>query len=199
MVIREVNEQSLAEFVRQEIGIGYTALSRVISHTIELSHGRFFLVMPDGLVPERVEHWNWDPGHFKGQIADAILGRLIEAYLRASGNRVLIQDFEEKTSDPHFEDDPLLAFYGEEPYWELHRSDISQAKIQECIGNASYWPWLGYFCKTRARADKFLTDNDLHEVAAHLIGVGVQALHDSYVIWWRTDLEPFPNVQLPGE
>lgn len=121
-------------------------------------------------------------------MADEVLRLLIEAYLRTPGNRVLIQDFEKKPSDPHFEDDPLRALlYGEEPYWELHRSDISQAKIQECISDASYWPWLSYFCKSRARTDKVLTDKDLHEVEAHLVGVGVQALHDSYVIWWRTE------------
>jgi hypothetical protein len=110
-------------------------------------------------------------------------------------NRVLIQDYWQRRSDPHrAKDDPLRVSYDEEPYWELHGSNISEAKIEECIGDASYWPWLLYFCKSRAGESKSINDEDLEELAAHLVGVGVRALHDSYVIWWRTDLEPFPST-----
>jgi hypothetical protein len=54
--------------------------------------------------------------------------------------------------------------------------------------------WLAYFCKTRIAESRSITDDDLKEVAAHLVGVGVQALHDSYAIWWRPDHEPFPKA-----
>ena len=35
----------------------------------------------------------------------------------------------------------------------------------------------------------------MRRMGSQLVGVAVQALHDSYVIWWRTDLEPFPVAQ----
>jgi hypothetical protein len=200
MVIREVTERSLVEFVREQIAEGCTALSRVISRSIDLSIGGFFLIMPSDLLPERVEDWNWDPGHYKWQEADKILAHIIGAYLQNAENRVVIQDFEQRRTDPHshFEDDPLRVSYGEELYWEVQGLDVSEAKIEECVGDASYWPWLSYFCKTRPARSKFITDADLKEVAAHLVGVGVQALHDSYVVWWRTDLEPFPSTVSTG-
>jgi hypothetical protein len=88
----------------------------------------------------------------------------------------------------------LHRSHDEDPYWELHVSNVSEAKIEECIGDANYWSWLSYFCKSRAGESKSVSDEDLEEVAAHLVGVGVQALHDSYVIWWRTGLEPFPST-----
>ena len=108
MVIRRVTERSLVEFVREQIGEGCTALSRVISGSLDLSIGGFFLIMPSDLLPERVENWNWDPGHYKWQDADSILARIIAAYLQNAENRVLIQDYWQRLSDPLFaKDDPL--------------------------------------------------------------------------------------------
>jgi gamma-glutamylcyclotransferase (GGCT)/AIG2-like uncharacterized protein YtfP len=48
------------------------------------------------------------------------------------------------------------------------------------------------------RTSQFLTHTDFEEVAEQLIGVAVQALHDSYVLWWREGLEPFPVAHEKG-
>ncbi len=167
MVIREVRERTLVEFVREQVATGYTALSRVVSPRIDLSIGRFFLIVPEGSAPERVENWGWDPGHVDARAADGILAHLIAVYLQTAGNRVLIQDFLAKRSDPRSiifaspEDDPLRVFYGEEMYWELQRSDLAEDKIAECIGDASYWPWLAYFGRARTGRGKLVTDGYL--------------------------------------
>lgn len=191
MLIREVTERSLADYVREQISTGYTALSQVVSSRIDIGAGRLFVISPEAFAPERIENWNWDPGHIKWRVADDLLARLIHDHLQNPHNRVLIQDFELRRSDPCFKDDPLRVLYGEEPYWELCGRDISEQKIQECIGDASYWPWLAYFCKAREGQNRLITGDDLEEVATQLVGVAVQALHDSYAIWWRTALEPF--------
>jgi gamma-glutamylcyclotransferase (GGCT)/AIG2-like uncharacterized protein YtfP len=202
IVIREVTERSLADFVRGELAGGATELSQIVSARTEISLGKLFLITTEALVAARVQHWNWSIDGLKEKVANSVLGHVIIGYLRSSGNRVLIQDFETrssdppfKSSDPPFKDDPLRAFYGEELFWELQNPDVTEEKIRACITGASYWPWLGYFCKKRAGTSRFLTDNDFEEVADQLVGVAVQTLHDSYVIWWRTDLEPFPVAQ----
>ena len=194
MVVREVTERSLEEYVMEQMAAGCTTLSALIASNIDLSRGRCFLIMPESLVTRQVQNWNWDPGHFKSQEADNILARLIGRYLRNIANRVLIQDFEQRRSDPHFANDPLWLSYGEELYWELQGTDISEAKIEECIWNASYWPWISYFCKARTDRSRSIVAEDLEAVALHLVGVAIQVLHDSYVIWWRTDLEQFPDL-----
>jgi len=193
MHTHEVKLPSLAEYVREQLATGYTALSRVVSSRVGFSAGSLFLIMPDDLVVERVENWNWEPKGMKWRIADRILADHIKAYLRNTANIVLIQDFETKPTDPNFRHDPLRVLHGDEPYWELRGSDISLEKIEECIGAASLWPWLSFFCKARGESARTLTENDLDAAASSLVGVAVQALHDSYVIWWRTDLEPFPG------
>ncbi len=198
MVIREVTEPSLSEYVRQQIAEGYTTLSRVISASIDLSLGHFFLIMPVDLQPHRVENWNWDPGHYKWQEADKILAAIIGNYLQIAESRVVIQDFEQRRTDTIFKDDTLRVFYDTEMYWEVQGSNLSQDKIEQCIQDASCWPWLGYFCTTRLSGSRFITDGDLEEVRSHLVGLAVQALHDSYVIWWRMDLQSFPSPVLTG-
>lgn len=48
MLIHEVTESSLAAFVRGEIDAGCAGLSEIISRRIDLTAGRFFLLMPPG-------------------------------------------------------------------------------------------------------------------------------------------------------
>ncbi len=113
MVVHEVTERTLADYLREQVATGYTALSRVVSSRIDFPMGRLFLVMPEDLAVERVENWNWDPGHVDAVAADNILAHLIRVYLMITGSRVVIQDFERGRSDPCFRDDPLRVFYGE--------------------------------------------------------------------------------------
>ena len=193
LLVGEVRERSLFDFAREQLANGYTELSRIVSRKTNLYLGTFFLIMPEGFVPRDIENWNWGPGGIDQLAADSALAQLIANYLKGTGTRVLIQDFERSRSDSSFVDDPLRAFYGEKMYWELQGSDISTEKISSCISDASYWPWFGYFCASRKLPKKFLNERDLEEVAATLVGVAIQALHDSYVLWWRTDLAAFPG------
>lgn len=195
MIIREVRNISLAAYVCAQVANGYTALSDVVFRTFDAPAGALFLIMPENLAPERVENWNWDPGHLKWEAADRLLAQAIRAYLLRPQGRVIIQDFETQRSDPGYTDDPLRVFHGDGLYWELQGTDLSEDTIIRCIWDASCWPWLAYFCKRRVDAGRVLEESDLEEVASGLVGLAVQALHDSYVIWWRTDLEPFPQPE----
>ena len=200
MLIREVIEPSLAAFVRGEIAEGCTGLSEVVSRRIDLTAGRFFLLMPPGFEiprhsdPAATVQWNWTPKHLNYRIADSILVDVIAQYLKREDHRVVIQDYWFKRTEPGLEDDQLRAFFGEEQYWELHGAEITREKIADCAGEASEWPWLGYFCKVRESQERELEVKDFEEVADRLVGVAIQALHDSYVFWWRADLEAFPRV-----
>jgi hypothetical protein len=193
MFVREVKVEGLERYVREQLASGYTALSEIVSRTVAINGGRYFLISPDVFDPARVENWNWDPGGVKASIADDLLAKEIHAYLQSIGNRVVIQDFELKRSDPCFTDDPRRVFYGENVYWELQETDISEEKILDCINDTSHWPWLCFFCKQRQTKNRFIDDGELEEVANQLVGIGVQALHDSYVIWWRPGSETLPK------
>jgi len=194
-LIGEVAEPGLREFVRGEIAGGCTALSETVSKRIDLTLGRFFLIMPQNFVPSTVEAggWNWTPRNLNEERANDILVEVIADYLKASGTRFVIQDYMMRRTDPCFTDDPLRMFYNEELYWELHGLGITGEKIKDCCGDASYWPWIGYFCKVREGKVRFISAKDLEDVADNLVGLAAQALHDSYVFWWRTDREQFPG------
>lgn len=122
MVKREVTKRSLVEFVKEQIAERCTAPSRVISRSIDLSIGGFFLIMPSDLRPERVETGNLDLGHYKWEETDNILAHKIGAYLQNAENRVVIRDFEQRRTDPHFEDDSLRVSYRDDLYWEIQGS-----------------------------------------------------------------------------
>ncbi len=192
MVIREVTERSLEQYAIEQIKTGYTALSNTVAQGIDTFRGRLFLIMPAGLETNRVQYWDSDPGKVKQREADGILAQVLGNYLNRGGNRVLIQDFEARRTDPSFTDDPLRISCLEELYWELQGTEIPLAKIEECVRDASCWPWICYFRKERRGKTRYIAHADLETAAAHLVGVGIQALHDSYMFWWRTDLEPFP-------
>ena len=196
LIIREVGLKTLLAYANEELTHGGTTLSAKVSAKIQLSLGKIFLITPEGLDVVGVQNWPWDPGHLSSREANSILSRTIHRYLSRSGNRVLIQDFEATRSDPSFEDDPLRIFYGEELYWELQSPAISEDKIGDCVNDASYWPWIGYFAKARISEGRDIEIEDLEEAASQLVGVAIQALHDSYLVWWRTDLEPFPDPDL---
>jgi len=203
MIVREINSATLNQYIARQVAIGYTALSDIVSRTFRVESGRCCLIMPENLdleererrALERIEGWNEDPGRVKWRLADAILARHIKNYLSRARSRVMIQDFEGRRTDSSFTDNPLRSFYGEHLLWELQGPGVAEDKSDEYIGEASCWPWICYFCKERPRDCRDLTDEDLEEVARTLVGIGLQALHDSYLIWWRTDLEPFPAVQ----
>jgi hypothetical protein len=195
MILREVKDKSLADYVVEQTAAGHTALSQKVCRDFKVSLGSLFLMAPEALQPGRIENWNWDPGGVAGAIADDLLAKYVVSYTNDVGNRVYIQDFEQRRSDPRFEDDPLMLFHIDEIYWQIGGEPRTTfQKVLECIRDASCWPWLGYFSKARAGNSRLLTEQDLEEIASRLVGVAVQALHDSYVLWWRTDIEPLPSV-----
>ncbi len=182
MVTREVKAKTLEKYVADQLATGSTRISEIVSRRIQVELGRLFLNTPEEFALEKIESqarerkevWNWDPGGVAWPVADRILAAHIKSYLARRGSRVVIQDFESTKLDPIFKDDPLRSFYNGHTHWELQGTDIPLDKIEECIGDASLWPWLCYFCKERSRENRELTDADFEEVAEHLVGVGVQ-------------------------
>jgi len=87
-----------------------------------------------------------------------------------------------------------MVVYGEEVYWKL-KEPVKESEFESVMDRGSFWPYSAFFCAslTNKETPSNLSQYDLRQIASEVIGVAVDAFDaESFVLWWREDLHPFP-------
>jgi hypothetical protein len=164
----------------------------------DFMRGSFFVVAPDSVDIDELSEFKWEISGVDRRAAIHLLGKMTKAFISNPRASVLLQDFWHRPSDPvweQFEHKDRAIAYKSEIYWGLQGSEIPDREIEELISHPSYWPFSAFFdISSSIEPKKVLTDADLEDLVSDLVGVAVDAFDaNSFVIWWREDLGPFPS------
>jgi hypothetical protein len=200
MGIQLINDVvSATEYMLSALAQG-TTLARLASKSIDLSRGTFRLLMATMVDPSRPLDLTSGSAVLAGD-EERLFVHIIRSFIRNPGCALIMQDSEAHASDPIMQKLPyrhLAVGYGAEVYWQVAESDVaslSDDQMLDLIHCTSYFPWTGFFYCDHKRSvvNTQLTDEDITRVLSNLRGVAVGALdYDSFLIWWRDDLRPFP-------
>jgi hypothetical protein len=202
MNIRELKNGDFArEYLLYRISPDLNMLARLVRRKYHFTEGNFFILAPESVDADRLSKFgNWIPD-VDHTAAIQLLARVVKRFTIGPNCTVLLHDFIHSVSDPDWEEykfKDLATTYNGEVYWELKGPDTSEDEIGELISDwSSYFPVSAFFCESPSPdRQKCLTEGDLENLANNLIGVAVDAFDgDSFLIWWREDLQPFPTRQ----
>ena len=125
------------------------------------------------------------------------LARIAKSFVRNPNCAVLLQDWAVTRSYIRPEELQNVVMYGDEVYWQIADPNLSDLEILEVIESPPPWPMCAYFHNAKPnRPGSQLGDEDLTRIASSIVGVAVGAFDDrSFLLWWRTELQPFPLAQ----
>lgn len=189
------------EYLVDQLGGGLSTMATLVHKRQHFREGNFFVVVPDSVDADGLSKFAMEIPDVDHSAATQLLAGMVK---RLIGNRnylVLLQDFVHRVSDPSWEQNEFKEFaatYDTEIYWELTGPGIPDQQLEELIAYWSgYFPVAAFFCKSSpSDRKKHLVKADLENLANSLIGVAVDIFDgDSFLIWWREDLLPFPKVE----
>ena len=122
--------------------------------------------------------------------------KVIKSFVNDPNCAVLIEDADAFTVEDDSPHATRAAKYNGETYWIVSGSDLSENDIFDLLDQPFPYPSSVFLSIAGAWEPKRqLKDSDLEHVVDTLVGVGVRAFDgDSFLIWWREDLRPFPLV-----
>jgi hypothetical protein len=207
-VIRENRRASeAAKYMAKELSDG-TTLARLVLKRADFTRGSFRVALPVNVDSSRQLDFRQDVSssdlHPDGDEA-ALFAGVIKLFIHDSDCTVLIQDTLKSMSDKvtqRLDSRHLAISYKAEVYWTLAGQELSGISDDDMVGivySASFYPFCAFFWLGRvANGKSSLSDADLERVANTLVGVAVGAFDDnSFLMWWRDDLRPFPTPQPP--
>ncbi|HEY6418988.1 MAG TPA: hypothetical protein VIX59_08295 [Candidatus Binataceae bacterium] len=200
MKIQKLRDVSRArDYVMGHIPFGFKVVARLTQNRSNFERGSFFVISPDTVDAESLANLGWSIPMVDRSVAIQLLGKVVKGFISNENNAVLLHDFASAVSDPGWDEykykDRATTYQGE-ICWVLKGPDTSDHEIEELISDwSSYFPVSGFFSAASApERKKVLTDADLEELARNLIGVVVDIFDgDSFALWWREDLRPFPS------
>jgi hypothetical protein len=203
MHVRKIADSGVPiEYLLHRISPDLNALAGQVWKKHHFTEGNFFVVAPDSVDVDRLlkfEIWIPDVDH---SAAVQLLAKVIKEFTTSLNCTALLYDFINRVSDPDWEEykfKDLATTYNSEVYWELKGPDTSEDEVEELISDwSSYFPVSAFFCGSPSPdRKKSLTERDFEYLANNLIGVAVDAFDgDSFLIWWREDLQPFPTIEI---
>jgi hypothetical protein len=186
------NSPQALEHLRYELSRGGVLAKLVVSKT-DFALGNCFAAIPEAVDQTKLNFRWWIPG-LPDEPMD--FAKLIRSFIDDPVCVVLVEDIE---PFPVEEDSPYkmrAMRYDTELYWRIHDSDLSEADILDILTEPNPNPSSAFFSVAwSAEHETQLTDSDLQRAANTLVGVAVRAFDgDSFLIWWREDLRPFPSA-----
>jgi hypothetical protein len=188
-----------AEYVKEQLLLG-TTLANLAAQSIDLSRGSYRVAMPVTKAQGVEFDLRWETFRLAGD-EENCFARLIKSFICNEECNVILQDTETSTSYPYFGKLPyrkLALPYAEEVYWNVadaKLANLSDEEMSRLINHASFWPFSVFFYTDGISAKGELQNADLQLIVKHLVGLAVGAFDDrSYLVWWRDDLRPFPQV-----
>jgi hypothetical protein len=202
MNIRKFKDGKLPrEYLLYRISPDLNALARLVRQKYHFTEGQFFILAADSVDIGGVSKFgNWIPD-IDHSAALQLLAKVVKRFIVGRNSTVLLHDFIHSVSDSDWQDYKFkdrATTYNSETYWELKDPDTSDDEIEELISDwSSYFPVSAFFCESRSSdSKKCLSEADLQNLANNLIGLAVDAFDgDSFLIWWRDDLQPFPTAE----
>jgi hypothetical protein len=198
MSIREVADIHGAErYTREQLADG-TTLAHLVLSRIDLSRGRFRIAIPD--IVDQAQPFDFKSGILAMQgDEEMMVARVIKSFIKDPGCALLMQEMQPEPTDGLFKKyGENLVSYKDEPYWKVggvESAQLSDQQMLTLLKTPSTNPFAAFFYLGTPPASKTLTDSDLERIVAQLIGLAVDALDfESFLLWWRDDLHPFPTV-----
>jgi hypothetical protein len=194
-------DSSVKEYVLEQISAesgGFSAIAKLALRNLDLSKGHSFIILPDYLEPDRLSEFRFESSEVIDRSCSiSLMAKIVKSFISNPRARVLLQDYYRNRSDPGWDHDEYKSWivtHNDEIYWGLHGADLQEDELEGLISGASYWPFCAFFSLSSAFEPKTaLADADLEEIVGGLVGIAVDAFDaDSFVIWWREDLCPFP-------
>lgn len=178
-----------------------TAVREKVREKLDTREGRFFAILPEGARAESIDDWDHcSPVDGLGYPVDTkpLLLDVVKRFIRLdSRSRVLGQRDGDSAEDPAPHSGRNRVVSNGVPGCELRGSDVSDEEIDEMWNLTGSFPTVLFFYRSDSAKRTALEDRAVDEIAKNLIGMAVGVfLDDSYVIWWRTDLVPFPSGAL---
>jgi hypothetical protein len=203
MKLQKFNDDSHARaYLLGKLSFGYKVVAALIGKVPNLAAGTLSVILPDSVKADEILEFRWELPEADHTAAIGVLAELVKRFISNSGRTVLLHDHTNAPSDPGWETYKFAkraVLYNNELCWELKGTDISPAEITELLSDwSSYSPVSAFFCASSPSEQKNdLTTADMTLLADNLVGVTVDAFDaDSFVIWWREDLCPFPMSQI---
>ena len=175
--------------------IDQSRVAQRVKRTLDLRLGIFYAILPEGIKPSDVENWAWGQKRVWAipRIRMLYSMTFVRRFLSGSSRRVLGQNPYMTLAELEPGDWENLAVFGDELYWEL-AGPVAESFTITSLPLGSY-PWILYFYHSIAEKRKTLDDNAIDEIVERLVGLAVGALdEDTYLIWWRTTANHFPEV-----
>jgi len=192
------NGSHARKYMLYRLSHSYEIAAKLLQKTGDFALGSFFVVVPDCVEADQLSDFGSEIPGVDSSVATQILGKIAGRFIRNPNRTVLLHDFIHSISDPGWDEykyKDRATFYVDELCWELKGPDTSKDEIEELILDwSSSFPVFAFFCVSPSTDRKtHLADIDLEYMANNLIAVVLDAFDgNSFVIWWREDLLPFP-------
>ncbi len=202
MKVQKLRDGSYAKkYIVYQLSPGYEIVTKLLAKTGGFLRGSFFVIAPDSVDADQLSDFGSEIPLVDPSGATQLLGKIVKKFTRNPNCTVLLHDHVNFFSRPGWEEyeyKDRAIFYDKELCWELKGSDIPQNEIDDLISHwSAYFPVSAFFCvSSPSERKKLLTDGDVEDLAQNLIGVAVDIFDgDSFLIWWREDLLPFPSAK----
>lgn len=188
------------KYLLYRLSPGYQVATKLLQKRGDFALGSFFVVVPDSVDADQLSDFGSEIPGVDPSDATQILSKIVKRFTRNPNCTVLLHDFVNSASDPgwkEYEYKDRATFYNDELCWELKGPDSPQSEIEELISHwSAYFPVSAFLCASSLSGRKeHLADADLEDMANNLIAVAVDIFDgDSFAIWWREDLIPFPAL-----
>ncbi len=200
MKVQKVRDGANArKYLLHQLSPGYEILTKLPKKIGDFALGSFFVILPDSVDANQLSDFGSEIPGLDWSVTTQLLGKIVKRFTRNPNCTVLLDDHTHSVSDPGWEEykyKDRATFYDNELCWELKGPDSPQNEIDDLIWDwLSFFPVSAFFCvSSSSERKKHLTDADVEDLAENLIGVAVDAFDgNSFVIWWREDLIPFPS------
>lgn len=191
-----VDVRKAREYLMEQLAEG-TTLARLAFQKTDFFSGSFRAGMPEGVDQSKIDFRFSMRGLRCEELAFA---RIIKTFIEKLEGAALIADTEPRNSQGDLEGYPYrdrMVTYGDEVYWRIAGAGLSEDDIVNLLGAPILpYPLCVFLHLAKSSGNNSdLDDADLEQIVAGLIGVAVGAFDtESYLLWWRDDLVPFPAV-----
>jgi hypothetical protein len=183
--------QALAH-LRKELSEG-EALAKLVLLKIDFTLGEFLAEVPNNIDQSQLDFRWSNPTLSGGQMTFV---KVIKSFVSDPNCAVIIEDPDAFPVEEDSLHGTRAANYKDETYWIVSGSDLSESDIFDVVDQPFPHPSSVFLSIVGTwKLKRQLNDSDLEHVVDTLVGVAVRAFDgDSFLIWWRKGLYPFPPV-----
>jgi hypothetical protein len=176
-----------------------TTLARMTAQSVDFSRGRFVVVAPKAALQHHPVDFR-SSNQRLNRDEDILFARFVRGYLSDPDCAVLLQDLEARLTDPFMDkiaQRHLAIEYHDELYWRVNSDTLATKSDEDALkilNLASPFPFTAFLYVDGLSKEKSkLSDADLLHVVDNLVALVVSVFDfDSYLIWWKDEIRPFP-------